>query len=67
MLMTMRIESSCAMSAWKRRLEKDQSTMPPTMVVAVKLTAMPVVRIARLTASSMSSVSTTSWRMRSTM
>ena len=34
---------------------------------AVNATAMPVVRIALRTASSMSAVSATSWRMRATM
>jgi len=52
--------SSCAISAWKRRFEKDHSTMPPTTVVAVKETAIPVVRTARRTASSMSEVPATS-------
>ena len=67
MLITIRIDSSCAISAWKRRLETTQGMIPPTMQVAVKLPAIPVVRTARWTASSMSAVSATSWRMRSTM
>jgi hypothetical protein len=67
MLITIRIDSSCAISAWKRRFDRTHGRMPPTIVVAVNDTAMPVVRTALRTASSMSSVSTTSCRMRSTM
>ncbi len=68
MLTTIRITSSCAISAWKRRFEKLQRTIPPTMVLAVKVTAIPVVLMVRRTASSMSPpVSATSWRIRSTM
>ena len=41
------VESSNPMSAWKRRLDmKYQTMMPPTIVVAVKKIALPVVNIA---------------------
>jgi hypothetical protein len=52
MLTTITITRSWAISAWKRRFEKTQSTIPATTVVAVKLTAIPVVLIARRIASS---------------
>ena len=67
MFTIMRMTSRYAISAWNRRFEKVHKKMPPTTVVAVKLTAMPVVRTARRIASSMSEVSATSCRMRSTM
>ena len=67
MFTSIRMESSWAISAWKRRLLKDHHTIPPIRVVAVKDTAIPVVRIARRIPSFRSPPQEYSCRMRSVM